>query len=593
MAIVDRSSGLESPHSPFSLGITPRGSSLAAPAAIPTPAARATRAKLAPAAPELEPNPAPPAPEGKRRRAIWALAMPYLLTAMLALTIIARLMNLSRADFHIPFAYGGDALMFQTWCDALLHHGWYLRNPLLGAPEIQKMEDFPQVDSLNFLIVKFFGLFTDDTQVALNLFCLATFVLPAVTGLFVMRRLGAATPVAMACSLLYTFLPYHFIRLGGHYCLTCYYIAPLSILLAMRIYQGQFPGAAASDSSEPARASRAKIWAGAIGICLLQASAGLYYAFFAMYFQAIAGLAVSLQQRRVRPLLCSILLVVVTTGGVAANLAPTFSYWIRHGRNQEIAARVPAETERYGFKLAALMLPIPGHRVDAIRDFRNHYESASVNSNENMWSAQGMLANLGFIVLLGMLLYRGAASKLLEGLSVLNLFGILFATTGGLGMIFSMLVMPHLRSQNRVSVFLSFFSLLCVAYLLTFIWRRYSGSKAAQCLMCGLLVGMTLLGIWDQHPPGSRPDYSLVHRRWANDVVFVGEIEKAMPPGAMIYQMPYAQYPEQPPVVNFSASDGIRFSLHSRAALDQRRDQGSRGRSVAHAGGGPAGRSAA
>ena len=46
---------------------------------------------------------------------------------------------------------------------------------------------------------------------------------------------------------------------------------------------------------------------------------------------------------------------------------------------------------------------------------------------------KGLAANVGLLVLLGLLIYRKPVSRLLEGLSMLNIFGILLATTGGLG----------------------------------------------------------------------------------------------------------------------------------------------------------------
>ncbi len=350
------------------------------------------------------------------------------------------------------------------------------------------MEDFPQSDNLHFLIVKFFALFTSDTQVVINLFCITTFVLPVLTGVFVMRRLNISYPVALACSLLYSFLPYHFIRLGGHHFLTCYYIVPLSILLAIRVYEGGLFDVAApnvADGPQPRLSLRAR-WAAALVVCVLQASAGVYYAFFAMYFQTVAALSACLQRRRWQPLLVAGALVAATMLGLVANLTPNFLYWHRAGANPLSAARQPSETEFYGFKLTALLFPIPGHRAEPLAAFRQRYEESSINSNENKWSAQGVVANLGFLALLGMLLYRKPLPKLLESLSVLNLWGILFATTGGLGMIFSMIVMPQLRSQNRVSVFLAFYSLLCVAFFLSLIWRRYGSSRAGQRLMSAL-----------------------------------------------------------------------------------------------------------
>ena len=47
--------------------------------------------------------------------------------------ILVLLLQLWRADFRVPFAYGGDAVCTQIWVKGLAEHGWFLENPSLGA----------------------------------------------------------------------------------------------------------------------------------------------------------------------------------------------------------------------------------------------------------------------------------------------------------------------------------------------------------------------------------------------------------------------------------------------------------------------------
>ena len=89
-----------------------------------------------------------------------------------------------------------------------------------------------------------------------------------------------------------------------------------------------------------------------------------------------------------------------------------------------VGRRVARNTELSGFKLAAMMLPIPGHRAAPLANLRDRYEHETALLTESTWSAQGIVANIGFVALLGMLLYRKPVSRLLEGLSILNIFGI-------------------------------------------------------------------------------------------------------------------------------------------------------------------------
>ncbi len=513
-----------------------------------------------------------------RLRYRWLIALgQYLLAAVITLGVVTNVYCLWRGSLWLPISYDmGDTMLIQTWCKSVVDHGWYLHNPNLGAPHGQFMEDFPQADSLNYLIVKFFGLFSHHPGLVINLFSLSTYVLTTWSALAVMRHFRIAYPPALAAALLYSLLPYHFARLNGHHFLACYQVVPLSVMLALWLYLGRLPwpsrkaaddggstGNKYDNEDQAAAGSPLLRWSVAIVVCLMQGSAGVYYAFFAEYFLLVGGLAASLQQKKLQPLLAGGVLFMVTLGAFVGNMAPSLVYWKEHGKNPTVASRVPKETEVYGFKMAALMLPIPGHRATFLANLRQRYEEETAIRSESTWSAQGLVANVGFVVLLGLLLYRKPASRLLEALSVFNVFGILFATIGGFGMLFSLLISPQIRSQNRISVFLSFFSLCCVAILLQALWSRVATTRRRQHLVNGLLIAIVFVAMWDQHPRGYRPDYVRIKNDWARDANFVAQVEAAVPAGSMIYQVPYALFPEAPMVHQHHSYAGIRFYLHS------------------------------
>jgi phosphoglycerol transferase len=309
--------------------------------------------------------------------------------------------------------------------------------------------------------------------------------------------------------------------------------------------------------------SAALRWCAAIVICLMQGSAGAYYAFFAEYFLLVGALAAGLQQKKLQPVLAGGVLFLLTLGAFFGNLAPSLLYWKEHGTNPAVAQRAARNSELSGFKLTAMMLPIPGHRVKPLADLRDRYEHETAVLTESTWSAQGCVANIGFAVLLGLLLYRKPISRLLEGLSVLNIFGILYGTVGGFGMLFALLASPQIRAQNRISVFLSFCSLCCVAVLLEGLWSWLASTRRRQVLATGMLAFLVGVALWDQHPRGYRPDYVRIAREWARDAEFVANIESAVPAGASVYQMPYASFPEGPLVHQHGAYPAVRFYLHS------------------------------
>jgi phosphoglycerol transferase len=330
----------------------------------------------------------------------------------------------------------------------------------------------------------------------------------------------------------------------------------------MWIYQGRLP--CSLRPAPGARGHAARRWAVALVVAVLQAGGGIYYAFFAEYFLLVAGAVASLQRRKVQPLLTAGILMTVTFGAVAVNLLPSITYWKTHGRNPAVAARAARETEWYAVRLTPMLLPIAGHRNAALAGIRERYQQQMQHHYEVHTATLGCVASVGFLVLLGVLCRR-RVSPLLKGLSLLNIFGFLCGTTGGLGMLFSLLVTPQMRSQNRICVYLSFLALAAIALLLQSVWRRAATTRPSQGLFCGALALLVWFGLWDQHPRSSRPDYEAIRREWSQDAQFVAEIEASLPPGAMIFQLPYTKFPEAPGVCQHHAYYAMRFYLHSRA----------------------------
>jgi phosphoglycerol transferase len=83
--------------------------------------------------------------------------------------------------------------------------------------------------------------------------------------------------------------------------------------------------------------------------------------------------------------------------------------------------------------------------------------------------------------------------------------------------------------------------------------------------MSVMLAAMVGIGLWDQHPRVWRPDYAGLKREWTQDADFVSRVEAALPPAAMVLQLPYVKFPEAPPVHQYDAAQGVRFSLHSNS----------------------------
>ena len=59
------------------------------------------------------------------------------------------------------------------------------------------------------------------------------------------------------------------------------------------------------------------------------------------------------------------------------------------------------------------------------------------------------------------------------------------------------------------------------------------------------------------------PDYTATAARWNSDAQFVGRIERALPAGASVFELPYRYFPEAPQIGTLGPYDLVRPYLHS------------------------------
>jgi len=223
------------------------------------------------------------------------------------------------------------------------------------------------------------------------------------------------------------------------------------------------------------------------------------------------------------------------------NLAPNLRYRWQQGSNSEALLRGPQEAELYGLKIVQMLLPVSGHRFAFFRELRERYDAMAPLVNENSTAALGIVAGVGFCILLFLSFIETTLCirwQVLGRLIKLNLACVLLGTIGGFSSLLSFTVLNQIRGYNRISVFIGFFALFAIGVILTEICRRVPGW--AGCLLC---VGLVGFGWWDQIPAGYN-FYGINDAKMANGRHFVKQIEKVLPKGAMVFELPYLRYPE-------------------------------------------------
>jgi phosphoglycerol transferase len=301
----------------------------------------------------------------------------------------------------------------------------------------------------------------------------------------------------------------------------------------------------------------------ALAISVLIGSENAYYAFFACFFVLVAGLASYVSRRRFYPLCNAGILNAVVILTLLVSTAPHFIYKRHQGADPDAVVRSPEHGEIYGLKIIQLLLPAEYHRVGRLRHYTDTYDRVSPLVNENVSASLGVVASVGFLFLIGRLLWLGRREGELSPLDVLcllNIFAILLATIGGFGTVFSWGISPWIRSYNRISIYIGFFAIFMVVACLEALRRRYARSTASRVCFYAILGLLATAGILDQTPSYVSATDAFAQREYSSDAEFIGRIEAALPPDAMIYQMPHVTFPDSGHVLEYGH---LRAYLHS------------------------------
>ena len=467
-------------------------------------------------------------------------------------------LELWRGDLRIPFEYTGDATLNLTIVKTVLEHGWYVHNSDLGAPHGQALYDYPVVsaETLNLLLIRILGLVTDNAALVMNLFFLLTFPLVALTAYIALRRLPVSHGVAFVCALLYALLPYHFLRGEVHLFLAAYYAVPLGAYLAIAVFRGE----------RLFGRWRPTLVTAAFCTVVATASGSFYYAVFTVLLVVAAAALRFVTERDRAALAAGGSVVAIIVGLSVVQLAPTIAYRLRHGPNDEVAKRYWFESENYSLKITNLVLPVDQHRIGAIAHLKDEYNQ-QIPQTEARMATLGLVGTIGFLWLLAVAVAAcaGAGRRyrlgLYSGLAALTVVALLVGTTGSFSTLIAV-VWPQIRSWNRLSVFIAFFSLAAVALLLDGLRGMLERRRLPAPVFPAVLVVVLAVGVLDQTTPAYVPAYDAIASAYRADGAFVDSLEQELPAGASVLQLPYEPFPE-PALSGRELYDPAKGYLHS------------------------------
>jgi len=455
----------------------------------------------------------------------------------------------------------------------------------LNAPFEASWNDWPSLDELHGAVLvacaRGFGVFA-----GLNLTLLLGHLLAAACFYLVARVGGTSGRWSFVGGLAFGLAPFLFAQSPHHSGVQWAWHVPLFTLVWRWV------------ATDPGLGPRTPRLRGALGIGLLTGMLNVYYT--NVFCQlTLLGAGIQFLRHRARPPLLAALAVIGAAAiGFAIGNLDTWTYKAAHGANDGVLVREYRWLEIYGLKIKDLVIPPVTHRSAALAGFGARHRSEAVLNDEDGCPYQGIVG----LACLAWLVGSAAAAVIRRREHEIPpeawqlLWIVLMFTTGGLNAILGALGFTMFRTGARYSVVILAITLLWAARRLTTLEAEADARQpapgtgqlrtAAAVVLCGIIL-------WDQVPRApTREEITAIERQVAADRDFTERMEAALPPGAMVFQMPVMEFPESPlqgvpPYDHFRPyifSSGLRFSFgthkgrereHWQAALQGRFLQGS------------------
>jgi phosphoglycerol transferase len=419
----------------------------------------------------------------------------------------------------------------------------------LNAPLAAEWCDFPMSEYVFWLpsfLVPWFGVFG-----AANVSVLLSLISAGLAFYFVACATGSVRFLACILGILFALLPYGFVRNIEHLNLTIYFVVPLFIYCAWRLW-GQ----------EGAKLSRREV----VWLCVLALGCSLFMPYYwAMFLVLLAFVAMghlaNLSLKGVA--FCAVVGLAACLGFILQNV-DTFIFRWQEGANPEAFGRSLWWMVKFGLYLPDMLLPkfhmyLPWEQL-AGKNY--HWKIPEQIQGESQTAYIGIIAVLGLGILVIRGLARASAGKMSDQ-PALFWFAIVvfcFAVVGGVNYLLGAFGFQFLRASNRYSLFLAAIGLFYLALLLT----RLKSKPVLLAIICAAILP---IGIYDQIPKIPEWQKNLREQateRFLMDREFFPEMERRLPNGAMVFQFPVHGFPEIGPVHEMGDYEHFRPYLHTK-----------------------------
>lgn len=393
----------------------------------------------------------------------------------------------------------------------------------LGAPGRADWTGYPVPDRIVFVLT---GTFADLTglMAAVQLMSAAIFGLNAASFFLCARWLRWRWEWAAALALAFAFCTYN-LRWGITLSFSqTFTLPPLVLLCARCCHRGIALG----------RASRLL----ALGLALWLAQGQPYLAYFAGVVAGGAlglGLSRRIPRQRLTPLFW--FLGALLTGFLACNARTIMNRF--DAAESAPLVRSASDLKTYALRPLEWLVPPADHRLLALGRIGRAYFDGREGRGEFFYNYLGVVGVVALAWLLGHAAWRMIRSPRRIPDAVLGLLWITaFGLAGGLNTWVGAAGLDIFRAGTRIGIFAQVWVLLFLGGSL----GRLFSHRAASLALALLLPG---LAIWDQTPPLADPSVRQAnHARWQDYATLTASLERALPAGAMVFQLPVAAFPE-------------------------------------------------
>ena len=343
-------------------------------------------------------------------------------------------------------------------------------------------------DVYAFALLKVISFFTSDVGVIANIYWLLGYFLAATISYCFFRNLNFDHIVSVCSSVIFVFLPYHYLRLCHPGLCECYSI-PIAMYLLYYLIFGFYKDC---DHKNMIR-ENIKV----IVLVVMVAVGGIYYAFFAAILVFIFGIysAFKYKNKYFIQMIIFTMIFGVLLLGFAFLVIPNLKDMIIYGNS----VRDLNGLYVYSLNLMYMLLPIPGHRIDALDEFiRTIYAGTNLTrQNEQYMAAMGFVMSLGFIISIMVKIFdiNIPGRDKIKKLGMVNIVIVLIAIYGGFNILIGYFGTYIIRCYNRMSVFIALNSLVVVAIVIEEVIKKFNFKKIIQCFIC---LSLLIIAILDQ-----------------------------------------------------------------------------------------------